>query len=277
VEVDPGQITHVLMNICLNAVDAMSSGGRGTLSIRTSNVELDLVDLEGRSELRPGSYVRVVVRDTGEGMDGETLARAFEPFFSTKPKGKGTGLGLAMVYGTVANHGGRVRIDSEPGVGTTVTIDLPALSSVEVELITGELVPLSKGLQTCTVLLVDDEEIVRAAGQRMLESLGHQVLLAEDGGRAVEIYREQADRVDLVLLDLVMPVMDGAEAFDRLQELDPGVRVVITSGHAKEEAAEVLLSRGALGFLQKPYAIDQLGAELAQALEGHTGRSVAAR
>jgi PAS domain S-box-containing protein len=269
VEGDPGQITHVLMNVCLNAVDAMSSSGsgKGELSIRTANVELDQVDLKGDAELRPGTYVRVEIRDSGEGMESETLSRAFEPFFSTKPKGKGTGLGLSMVYGTVANHGGRVSIESEPGQGTTVTIDLPALSSGEVELISGELVPLSTSLERCTVLLVDDEEMVRAAGQRMLESLGHQVLLAEDGARAVEIYREQRERVGLVLLDLVMPVMDGAEAFNRLQELDPGVRVLITSGHAMEEAAEALLSRGALGFLQKPYAIDLLALELAQAME----------
>jgi PAS domain S-box-containing protein len=266
VEGDPGQITHVLMNVCLNAVDAMSRGGKGTLSIRTANVELDPVDLKG-SDLRPGTYVRVEVRDSGEGMDLETRQRAFEPFFSTKPKGKGTGLGLSMVYGTVANHGGRVSLESEPDKGTTVTIDLPA-SSGEVEQISSELEPVSTNLELCTVLLVDDEEMVRAAGQRMLESLGHQVLLAEDGAQAVEIYREQGEQVGVVLLDLVMPVMDGAEAFNELQALDPQVRVLITSGHAMEEAAEALLSRGALGFLHKPYAIELLALELAQAQEG---------
>jgi CheY-like chemotaxis protein len=265
VQGDPAQISHALMNVCINAADAMPHGGM--LTIASENVVLGGSDLAAHPELKPGRYARLSVSDTGAGMSPETLRRCFEPFFTTKPKGQGTGLGLSMVYGTAANHGGMVNVESELGRGTMVTIHLPALESSAVELKPAERKrPVSKP-GTGTILIVDDEKFIRSMGKRMLETLGYTVLLAENGKEALEVYRKWQDKISLVVLDLMMPVMDGAEAFRKLREVNPRLRILISSGYTKEEKAESLLAAGAAGFVQKPFDIETFSEELAKALK----------
>ncbi len=270
VEGDPGQMTHALMNLGLNAVEAMH--GKGTLTISTDNAELGETEIGAHPDMTPGRYVRLEVTDTGVGMDEETRDRAFEPFFTTKPTGHGTGLGLSMVFGTITNHGGVVTLDSEPGEGTTVTILLPAILLPAIEADEGEpttewetLTPVPAG---STVLLVDDEEMIRTSGKRMLEKLGCEVVLAGDGKEAVEICRERKGDFGLVVLDLVMPVMDGPEAFEELRREHPDLRILLSSGYAKEDKAEGLLVEGAVGFIQKPFDMKALSAEIKRVLKG---------
>jgi len=263
VEADPDQITHVLINVCLNAVEALQ--GEGQLTLEAHNVTLGAEAPGGFPELAPGSYVRLRVSDTGSGMDEETRRRAFEPFFSTKPKDKGTGLGLAMVYSTVSEHGGAVSLESAPGQGTSVTILLPA---TELEPQAEELAPTAAAgaAPGGVVLLVDDEEMIRGSTRRLLEALGYEVSLATSGEEALALYREQRAAIVLVLLDLMMPQMDGEATFRALQALNPGVRVLLSSGHAVQETVARLLAAGARGFVPKPYAIDLLADEVTRAL-----------
>jgi len=206
------------------------------------------------------------VTDTGEGMSEEVMARAFDPFFTTRPQGEGTGLGLSMVYGAVKNHGGAVTLDSEPGRGTEVTVWLPALEPVH-----GSPPPVRTSSQALTkgegtVLLVDDEETVRAVTAQLLQRLGYQVIRAQHGGEALEIYRERAAEIDLVLLDMSMPVMDGPETFENLRTINAEVRVVLYSGYSADAAAARLISDGARGFVQKPYAPGELADALSKAI-----------
>jgi len=255
IEGDPSQVHQALLNLCLNAVDAMPRGG--TLTITTSNRDRQLSDRSRSPELPPGRYVTVCVLDTGIGMDHETQQRAFEPFFTTKPKGRGTGLGLSMVYGTIQSHGGRVTLESEPGRGTAVTIDLPALAPLG----EGPLARAEEGRPrpaTGLVLVVDDEPLFREATRRMLESLGYGVILAAGGAEALAALRSRRGEIRLVLLDLLMPGMDGGETFSELRALDPGLSVLLCSGYGQERQADALLARGARGFIQKPFDIDEL-------------------
>ncbi len=274
VEGDRGQIGHAMMNACINAVDAMKE--RGTLTVHTHNIEVDAETPPPWSELEPGLYTQIQIRDDGTGMDPDTLARAFEPFFTTKAAGEGTGLGLSMVYGTLQNHGGHVHIDSSPGQGTTVWLVLPGLDCQAPGAIAETPQPTEqRGTEIAprsepgggAVLLIDDEKLIRWAGQQMLESLGYTVLLAEDGREGVELYRENRALVSLVILDLIMPVLDGVETFAILKALDPDLRVLISSGYSKDDKVEKLLADGARGFIQKPFDLDQLARQVAEMLE----------
>ena len=254
---DPDQLHHALMNLCLNAVDAMPDGG-------TLEVAVDDLVIEGQDSGEPGSYVRVRVSDTGEGMDPETLVHAFEPFYTTKAKGLGTGLGLSMVYGTVENHGGSVHLDSALGEGTTVTLLLPAVHG---EACDGpEETVETEAFQSVgeVVLLVDDEDLIRRVGERLLRKLGYRVLVAPDGETAVRLLDEHTREVSLVILDLVMPDLDGEETFHRLREIDPLVPIVLSSGYSKDDKVKRLLLAGANGFLQKPFELKHLAREMKQ-------------
>jgi len=258
VEGDVNQIENVLMNICINAVDAMSD--RGELSIFTNGITIkdDLKDtLTG---LLPGEYVRLQVVDTGIGMDEETKKRVFEPFFTTKPLGKGTGLGLSMVYGVVKNHNGSVSISSKPGRGTTVTVIFPASVRKGKKGDDDESISsIPKAVQgRGNVLLVDDEEMIRISSKRMLEKLGYNVLLANNGYEALEAYKENHEQVDFVILDLNMPQMDGSEAFWGLFQIDSKVKVLLSSGFSKDAMVDSLVAGGARGFLQKPFGMEHL-------------------
>jgi len=247
VEGDATQLAQALMNLCVNAADAMPDGG--VVNVRTSRVGL-VDDDAHRRAVPPGDYLMIEVQDSGGGMNTETRRLAFEPFFTTKDQGKGTGLGLAMVYGTARNHGGSAEIVSVVDVGTTVTMHLP-LATVRKkasEPVSGTTVDV----RGRTVLLVDDEPSVRAACKRILERMGLVVSEAENGRRALEVWRTKGP-FDLVMLDMAMPVMAGRECFFRLREIAPDVRVLLVSGYAPGADAKAALDAGALGFVEKPY------------------------
>ena len=259
-EGDFGQLAHAAMNVCLNAVEAMPDGGE--LTITTRRVYLALPALESWPHMAPGTYVMLRVGDTGAGMDEETRRRVFEPFFSTKPRDEGRGLGLSMVLGAVSSHGGKIEIESAPGAGTTVSLFLPRARSNSVEL---RRTPSEAGIALeagRTVLVVDDEAIVRRAARRALEKMGQRVIEAQDGAEAVEVMAREGAGIDLVILDVVMPGMDGVEAFPRLRALRPDVPILITSGYSHDGNVDELLRQGAAGFIEKPYDVDRLGANL---------------
>jgi PAS domain S-box-containing protein len=263
IEGDAGQIDNVLMNICINASDAMQ--GKGELTITTRNVVLGSSANNGADDFEPGKYVQVKISDTGEGMDRGIMTRVFEPFFTTKPEGRGTGLGLSMVYGVVKNHGGDVTVDSDIGEGTTVTLLFPA---TENGMYQGPAETISKiprpRLGQGMILLVDDEQMMLNSTRRMLEKFGYRVLSAISGRKAIDIYRRRADDIALVILDFMMPEMDGSETFEELLKIDPEVKVMLSSGYSIDEKIETLLQRGLQGFIQKPFDLNVLLREIAK-------------
>ncbi len=260
---DAAQLQNALLNLGLNARDAMPDGG--TLVFRTSVMDLDGTRLsEGPLAARPGPYLRIDVIDTGQGMDSQTQRRIFEPFFTTKEVGKGTGLGLAAVYGALQDHHGAIEVESAPESGSCFRLFLP--------LSNGERVPETGGaaLTTAghggTVLVVEDERILRDLAVSVLTRLGYTVLLASDGLDAERVLGENLDRVDLVLLDLIMPRRGGAETFPALRAIAPQLRVMIVSGFSRDERVSEMLAAGAAGFLQKPYTREDLAHAVARAL-----------
>ena len=258
---DPTLLQNVFMNLAVNSRDAMPDGG--SLSFATSNIELDAQYCRNHPfHLRPGLYVEIDISDTGWGMSRDVLDRVFEPFFTTKPVGKGTGLGLAAVYGTVKEHNGAISVSSEPGVGTVFKVFLPVDRGQILQRDDEEEVIQGSG----TILVVDDESVVRRTARSLLVSMGYDVLLAAGGEEAVEIYRQHGSRIKLVLLDMVMPVLNGRDTFARLRELDPEARVLFTSGFSYEERLDDLLALGACGFVQKPYRRITLSQEVHRAM-----------
>lgn len=252
---DGAQIEQVVMNLAVNARDAMPDGG--ALAIETQNVALDEGLLRRHSEMPAGRYAVLAVSDTGHGMDTATQEHIFDPFFTTKDVGKGTGLGLAMVYGIVKAHRGHVTCESTPGVGTTFRIYLPALESRQ-EAAQTPSEPTEELAGTETILLVDDEEPVRHLGERVLQRFGYTVISASDGESALKTYREQRERIDLVILDLIMPGIGGRKCLQELIDLDPQVRVIVVSGHGGSEEIEDTRTLGARSFVRKPYDVHQL-------------------
>ena len=247
---DSQQIHQALLNVCLNARDAMPDGGR--MIIQTSNVHLNET-ARTMLDAKPGDYVRVAVIDTGIGMDGKTVSRIFEPFFTTKPGGEGTGLGLSAVYGIVKNHDGTLSVESEIGQGTTMVLYFPRV--YEEPQVKQEPVKSKKHIPE--VLLVDDEEVIRQVGKRMLEKGGYRVHLAMNGKHAVQVFQSNQDKIDLVLLDLVMPEMGGKETFKKLREIDPDLKIVFTSGYGPYDRNDVLSTKGGV-FVQKPFQTEVL-------------------
>ena len=253
---DSQQIQQAFLNVCLNAKDAMPNGGK--LTIRMSNIDLDTTSAAHQLGLKKGEYVRIVISDTGMGMDEKTKARMFEPFFTTKSTGEGTGLGLSMVYGIVKNHDGAITVDSEVGRGTRITIFLPRFF----EEVKPEVKPIpekapEKPDKKERILFVDDEEVIRQVVQRMLEKGGYEVSVARNGKEALEIYRKRRQSIDLVLLDLIMPVMGGKETCRRLKQFDPSVKVAFTSGYGIDDMAESKFFHD-IGFIQKPFQTEVL-------------------
>jgi PAS domain S-box-containing protein len=263
VNVDVGQIEQVLLNLYVNAWQAMSNGGN--LYIETENATLDNEYIKTKPyHVEPGNYVKVSVTDSGIGMDKNIQKRIFEPFFTTKDVGKGSGLGLASAYGIIKNHGGLINCYSEPGHGTTFNIYLPAYKKA----VTEEQEPVEVALKgSGTVLLVDDEELVVKIGKRMLEGLGYTVLPAKSGDEALNLYSQRPDGIDLVILDLIMPHMHGGEVFDRMKQINPRAKVLLSSGYSLSGQAENILERGCNGFIQKPFDTVQLSRKIREILE----------
>lgn len=255
VNADASQIEQVLMNLAVNARDAMPDGG--TLSIHTSNITLDELYCRRHPDLSPGDYVLLAVADTGHGMDKATMDHIFDPFFTTKEIGKGSGLGLAIAYGIVKSHSGHIRCASRPDQGTVIEIYLPAVEGIEgAQSDLGDS-PRPRGGDE-TILLVDDDDALRDLGEQMLRLYGYTVISAPDGEDAVEIYTRHRDRIDLVILDLIMPGMGGSLCLQELLAVNPDARVLITSGYSPEGESEKAIRSGAAAFLQKPYDLHEL-------------------
>jgi PAS domain S-box-containing protein len=265
---DPAQIEQVVMNLGVNARDAMPGGGQ--LTIETSNIELDESYCRKHPYVQPGRYVEIRVSDTGMGMDEETQARIFEPFFTTKEVDKGTGLGLSMVYGIVKQHDGHIHVHSEVGIGTTFTMYLPvAESAVEKEAQAVHL-PLLGGTET--ILVAEDEEALQNLARDVLVGLGYTVLLAKNGEEAVEMYREHRDRIDLLLLDIVMPRMGGPEAYERIHEQGGDVPLILMTGYSTETVQSRFVKQNRLieelnvVVIPKPYNVEGLGRKVREIL-----------
>ena len=271
VEADQGQIQQVLLNLFVNAADAMPTGGK--LMLKTSNATHN--DIKSK-EYQPvaGDYLRLSVSDTGIGMDEKVRQRIFDPFFSTKETGKGTGLGLASVYGIIKNHGGYIEVQSQKGQGSQFSIFLPA-SAKQVPTIAESAPEIIKG--SGTILVVDDEEMVLDVGARVLKKLGYTVLESNNGRHAVELYKKLQDKINLVVLDIVMPDMGGAEVYDRLKEINPDVKVLLSSGYSIDDQAREIMERGCDGFIQKPLSLKAMSDKIAGILSKDpncAGRSI---
>jgi PAS domain S-box-containing protein len=247
---DPDEITQVILNLAVNARDAMPTGGR--LTVETAEVELDGADVEGSVPVAPGAYVALRVTDTGTGMDAETQSQIFEPFFTTKEDGKGTGLGLSTVYGIVTQSGGTVSVESELGSGTTFTVCLPRVEQpVGTADEPGGLLDDDEGRET--ILLVEDEDAVRGAVRRMLARRGYRVLEAFDAHEAIRIFKQHGEPIDLLVTDVVMPSMSGKDLVEQLFELQPELRVLFVSGYADEDGINAIVAREGVELLQKPF------------------------
>jgi CheY-like chemotaxis protein len=242
------------MNLALNAKDAMHE--EGELTIQSESKVLDEGYCRIQPEAKPGKYVLLTVSDTGCGMDHETLKHIFDPFYTTKKLADGTGLGLAMVYGAVKSHGGHIECASEPGAGTIFKIYLPALDQNAQTEMAAEVDLPAGGSET--ILLVDDDEAIRDVGQATLTRFGYTVLTAADGRTAVERYRGEPERIDLVILDLIMPGMSGKRCLEALISINPQAKVVIASGYPETQHGMDTTRVGAKGFIGKPYEVKKL-------------------
>ena len=263
---DPGQIEQVLVNLVVNARDAMPQGGR--VRITTANHRYPAAGEQRPNGVRPGHYVTVAVADTGTGMDLQTQARIFEPFFTTKEQGKGTGLGLSTVYGIVQQSGGHVTVDSTPGHGATFTVYLPRHEGGSAAPVAGlDRRTLPGGRET--LLLVEDEAAVRSSARRLLERYGYTVLEARHGADALRIAEEMGTEVDLVLTDLVMPEMGGRELVERLRARRPTLKVLYMSGYTEKAIASGGVMPSHTGFVEKPFTVEQLLRRLREILDSN--------
>jgi len=258
INADPAQIEQVLLNLAINARDAMPDGGR--LIIETGAVKLDEKYCEMHLGARPGKYALLSVTDTGQGMDKETVEHIFEPFYTTKGSGKGTGLGLAMVYGIVKSHGGYIVCYSEPRLGTSFKIYLPTLeqeaySQHSREQLLKEQIPRGQGE---TILVIDDDKAVLDIVKKVLSRFGYQVLTASDARSGIQTYKKGDTGIDLVILDYMMPEIDGAAALKEIHEINPDAKIVIASGYSLDSSKEEEIGRMARGFLKKPFNLDQM-------------------
>lgn len=263
-EADRAQLESVILNLLVNAVDAMPGGG--TVSVEASVLHVDRWRPGTNPAVGTGRWLRLSVSDTGCGMDTVTSMRAFEPFFTTKASGKGTGLGLYSVYGIVQGHGGQVTLSSEPGQGTTFDLYFPIADEHQPRRRQHSMGMTIQGYGT--VLIVDDEKIIRQTLSTMLSRLGYSTLVAESGAEALEILASGSGRVDLVILDIVMEEMDGVETFRRIRRLPAPPHVLLMSGQAEQQSVESLLQDGARGFLSKPFTLRGLSRKVRFALQG---------
>jgi two-component system, cell cycle sensor histidine kinase and response regulator CckA len=261
--VDPTLVEQALVNLCLNARDAMPNGGE--LIVETRNAKIGAEYCRQHAYAKPGDYVMLCVSDNGKGMDRATLDKVFEPFFTTKEVGKGTGLGLATVYGVVKQHGGFIYAYSEPGKGSSFRLYFPAASGVHEMRDAHPDDHLRKGTEQ--ILLADDHEGLRESAREMLQGLGYQVITATNGSEAVGLFKAHPEQIDLVIMDVVMPLLNGPEAFLQMSAIRPGLRAIFTSGYSAEsESLKSALERGTV-ILQKPYSLKSLSRAVRTALD----------
>jgi CheY-like chemotaxis protein len=262
VKADPGQIEQVIMNLTVNACDAMPKGGR--LTVETRNVTVDEASAKTRPPMFPGSYVRLTVEDSGHGMDANTRARIFEPFFTTKEQGKGTGLGLATVYGVVKQSGGCIWVESQPGAGARFEVYLPVVHELE-DRTRPESTATASAYHSETVLIVEDEDAVKELASEFMRSAGYTVLTARDGQEALTIARRSSEPIRVLVTDVVMPNMRGPELAKRLKALCADLRIVYMSGYLEyDKGSGDFLEEGF--FLQKPFSRDTLVRKVGEAL-----------
>jgi PAS domain S-box-containing protein len=262
IEGDRTQIEQVLLNLYVNAWQAMPGGG--DLSVETNPVVIEQSEAKIH-EFEPGRYARISVSDKGVGMDQKTQARIFEPFFTTKEMGRGTGLGLASVYGIVKNHNGVIEVESEPGKGSSFHIYFPT-SEKALEKDKEGKKKIMRGTET--ILLIDDEEIILDVASELLATLGYTVIKAKSGKEAVDIYRRKSGEIDLVILDMIMPKMGGGKTYDLLKGINPEIKCILSSGYSIDKDAKEIMARGITTFMQKPFDIAALSQKITDALAG---------
>jgi PAS domain S-box-containing protein len=264
IEADQGQLEQVLMNLYLNAYQAMGEGG--DIYVKTDNHELDEKATQPQG-VPSGRYVCISVADTGVGMDKETQKRIFEPFFTTKEIGRGTGLGLASVFGIVKNHNGFINVESEVGHGSTFHIYLPATEKNVSNVSKRAKIPehILPGVET--ILLVDDEDYIIEVGRLMLEGLGYTILTADCGRAGMEKYAAHQEEIDLVILDMIMPDVGGSDVFDHIRKLRPDAKILLSSGYNMDFQASSLLGQGCNGFIQKPFNLKAFSAKIREILD----------
>jgi len=260
IDADENQLDQIFSNIFINAKDAMPNGG--DLKITTKNITIDRNFIEKHPEIQSGAYVEISISDSGIGISKDVINHIFEPFYTTKGEGKGTGLGLASVYGIVKIHNGYIYCSSKPEKGATFTIYFPVSNKVIIESESHQVIRKGNG----SILVVDDEEDVRYLTKEMLEELGYEVLTAESGNEAVEIFKKKKDEIDIVILDMIMPVMSGGETYFQLKKIKEGVRVLLASGLNRDGEMSEILNDGVLGFIQKPFRMEELSKLISEAL-----------
>lgn len=259
-EVDPSQIDQVLLNLFVNASQAMPKGG--DIYIETENIKLDEHFVKPYF-VKPGKFVRISVIDTGIGMDEKTIKRIFDPFFTTKEMSRGTGLGLSSAYGIIQNHHGIINAYSEKGKGTTFNMYLPA-SEKRITKDIKHQEQVKKGTET--ILLIDDEKRIIETASEMLKLLGFKVGSAKSGKEAIQIYRKSYKEIDLIILDMVLPEMDGSEIYDNIKEINPEVKVLLSSGYSVDGMASEILAKGCNGFIQKPFTLEKFSQKISDVL-----------
>ena len=263
IRADVGQIEQVIMNLVLNARDAMPNGGE--LLVETGMTDLDAETVRRYPYMKLGSYVVLAVSDTGIGMDIKTQERVFEPFFTTKGLERGTGLGLSMVYGIVKQHNGFIHLYSEPGKGTTFKIYLPPVEATPDVVIPSTTSEIRGGTET--ILLVEDDESVRSLMERTFTDLGYTVLVAKDGEEAVDLFRTNSDRIDLAILDLVMPRKGGKEAYEEMHEARTDLKVIFMSGYTADAVHDSFVLLAGIPFLSKPFGPGELARKVREVLD----------
>ncbi|MBW2083809.1 MAG: response regulator [Deltaproteobacteria bacterium] len=266
INADPAQIEQVLLNLAINAKDAMPEGGR--LLIRTQETFLDDDYCKSHAGARPGKYILLTVTDTGQGMDEATLDHIFEPFYTTKGRGKGTGLGLAMVYGIVKGHGGYIGCYSKPGEGTSFEIYLPVIEQndliINQEEKSRDWVRMGRGEK---VLVIDDDQAILDIVEKALSKFGYVVLRATDGRQGLQVYTEVGNIIDVVIVDYMMPEIDGIETLKEIRKIDPRAKIILASGYPLTKVHEGVIRDNVRGFLTKPFNIEEMLRQIRQVID----------
>ncbi len=257
-----GNATHLMnafLNLGINAIDAMPKGGKITFTTELVDIDKSMIN-KHRFDINPGKYVEISINDTGVGMNEKTKKHLFEPFFTTKEQGKGTGLGLASVHSCIIKHSGAIRVESKPGNGTTMIINLPLVEDYSMDEFLQPLNKTKRGLGS--ILFVDDEEMIRNVASEILISLGYQVFTCIDGQEAVEYFNKNHLKVDLVILDMIMPKMSGSETFFKMKAIDSNVKVLLSTGSNYCKETKALIEAGVKDVIQKPYRISELSEKI---------------